>query len=255
VERGSAAAAWASTIPFEEADRSETAPAIPPATIQQLPTDGIVVTALATPWSFDPELGPYPPAADEPLDLGQAILRGPEAEEPPGTYSILEIQPGYILVRVYFGIANPSPELIAEAQHELDTLEIPPVCPMVAKGDFVGATLSTTEGAPGDAVTIDGPMSFRREDGSFDHSGDDQRIAWWNASPEDWALLSSFSNVEPSPAEEGPLLRLGDGGRGACSFSIGFTVPDVPPGDYPIVVLQEAGGGSTMEAALTFTVR
>jgi hypothetical protein len=254
VEDGTAAWAWASTIPFEEADRSDTAPAIPPATIEQLPPDGIVVTALATPWSFDPELGPYPPVADRPLDLGQATLRGPEAEEPPGDYSILETETGYILVRVYFGMTDPSAELIGEAQHELDTLEIPPVCPMPATGGF-GATLSTTGGAPGDVVTIDGPMPFRDEDGSFDRSGDTRMIAWWNASPEDWALLSSFSKVEPSPAEEGPLLRLGEGGRGACSFSIGFTVPDVPPGDYPIVVLGEGGGGSTMVAALTFTVR
>jgi hypothetical protein len=253
VERGSAAVAWASTVPFESADRSDTAPAIPPATIEQLPPDGIVVTALATPWSFDPELGPYPPVADRSLDLGRAILRGPEAEEPPGDYSILEIQSGYILVRVYFGVTNPSADLVAEAQHELDTLEIPPVCPMPATGGF-GATLSTTEGAPGDAITIDGPMPFQHEDGSYDHSGDFRMIAWWNASPEDWALLSS-STVEPSPATVGPLLRLGEGGLSACSFSIGFTVPDVPPGQYPIVVLDHGNDSSTMEAALTFTVR
>jgi hypothetical protein len=254
VDRGSAAVAWASTVPFHPADRSDRAPAIPPWTIEQLPPDGIVVTALVTPWGWDPAAGPYPPEAQQPLDLGQATLRGPEAEEPPGDYSILEIQPGYVLVRVYFGVANPSAELVARAQRELDTLEIPPVCPMSAKGGF-GATLSSTEGAPGDVVTIDGPMPFRHEDGSFDRSGDTQMIAWWNASPADAGLLSSVSSVKPSPATTGPLLRLGEGGRGACSFSIGFTVPDVPDGDYPIVVLQEGGGGFTMEAALTFTVR
>jgi hypothetical protein len=79
--------------------------------------------------------------------------------------------------------------------------------------------------------------------------------AWWNASPDDWEHLSSFRTTEPSPAGAGPLLRLGEGGRGACSFSIAFTVPDVPPGVYPIVVLQETENSSTMEAALTFTVR
>jgi hypothetical protein len=97
-------------------------------------------------------------------------------------------------------------------------------------------------------------MPFQHEDGSYDHSGDFRMIAWWNASPEDWALLSS-STVEPSPATVGPLLRLGEGGLGACSFSIGFTVPDVPPGQYPIVVLDHGNDSSTMEAALTFTVR
>jgi hypothetical protein len=253
VPRGDATGAWASTTPFKAADRSDTAPAIPPATIAALPPDGIVVTVEATPWSFDPDLGPYPPAADRPLDLGQATLRGPTAEEPPGDYSILEIQPGYLLVRIYFGVANPSPDLVALAQRELDTVEIPPVCPMPATGGF-GATPSATEGAPGETVTIDGPMPFQHEDGSYDHTGGNFMSAWWNASPDDWEALSS-STATPSPATTGPLLRLGESGRGACSFSIAFTVPDVPPGSYPIVVMQESPNSSTMEAALTFTVR
>jgi hypothetical protein len=254
VRRGDAAVAWASTIPFETADRIDTPPAIPPATIAALPPDGVVVTVEVTPWSFDPDLGPYPPAANRPLDLGQATLRGPNAEEPPGNYSILEIQPGYLLVRVYFGVADPSPDLVALAQKELDAVEIPPVCPMPATGGF-GATPSANEGAPGETVTIDGPMPFQHEDGSYDHAGDNFMSAWWNASPDDWEHLSSFSTATPSPATSGPLLRLGESGRGACSFSITFTVPDVPPGVYPIVVMQESDNSSTMEAALTFTVR
>jgi hypothetical protein len=37
-------------------------------------------------------------------------------------------------------------------------------------------------------------------------------IVWWNASPNDWVYLSSFSDVQPSPAvEASPLLRLGEG--------------------------------------------
>jgi hypothetical protein len=50
------------------------------------------------------------------------------------------------------------------------------------------------------------------------------------------------------------LLRLGEGGGDTCSFSVSFTVPDVPPGTYPIVVLQEGGGGSSIEASLAFRV-
>ncbi len=255
VDRGEAAAAWASTVPFEPDDRVDTAPAIPSATISALPPDGVVVTVEATPWSFDPDLGPYPPAADRPLDLSQATMRGPTAEEPPGDYSILEIQPGYLLVRVYFGVADPSPDLIALAQSELDALEIPPVCPMPATGGF-GAVPSATEGAPGDTVTIDGPIQFQHEDGSYDHTGAEHMIAWWNASPDDWVALSSFSTAAtPSPVGAGPLSRLGEGGGDACSFSIAFAVPEVPPGAYPIVVIAEANGSSGLEATFTFTVR
>jgi len=83
-------------------------------------------------------------------------------------------------------------------------------------------------------------MPFQRKDGSYDTSGQTRMIVWWNASPKDWPYLSSFSNVDPSPAVQGsPLLRLGEGGGDTCSFSVSFTVPDVPPGTYPIVVLQE----------------
>ena len=98
-------------------------------------------------------------------------------------------------------------------------------------------------------------MPFQRKDGSYDTSAQTQMIVWWNASPEDWPYLSSFSHVEPSPAVQGsPLLRLGEGGGDACSFSVSFPVPDVPPGTYPIVVLQEGGGSSAIEASLTFRV-
>jgi hypothetical protein len=125
---------------------------------------------------------------------------------------------------------------------------------MPASGGF-GATPSATEGAPGDTVTITGPMPFQHEDGSYLRTGGNFMSAWWNASPDDWEYLSSFSTIEPSPANAGPLLSLGEGGRGACSFSIAFTVPDVPSGVYPIVVLQESDNSSTMEATFTFTVR
>jgi hypothetical protein len=172
---------------------------------------------------------------------------------------VYELQPhDYVLIRVYFGVTEPSAALVGQAQEALDHLEVPPVCPVPAEGPL-GAEASPTQGAPGDQVELIGPMPFQHEDGSFDTSGDTTVVAWWNADPEDWVELVSFSaGPLPSPAGQGPLLRLGEGGRNACSFTIPFEVPEVPPGDYSIVLLQEGGVGTeasaTLEASLTFRV-
>jgi hypothetical protein len=242
--------AWASTIPFGS---EHEAIVIPVNTIAALPAAGIVIAVQAVMSGYDPALGPFPFDLSG-LSLADATRRPPNEEEPPGEYEVLELDSEPVLVRVYFGTASPSLELIDSAQAELDTLQLPPVCPAPAEGGY-GAELSTHRGAPGDVVTVSGPMPFQREDGSYDTSGLTRMIAWWNASPEDWPYLSSFSTVRPSPAvETSPLLRLGEGGGEKCSFSIRFLVPNVPPGDYPIVVLQEGAGSSTIEASLVFHV-
>lgn len=259
VAEGDATVAWASNVPFDDRDLVPRAPAIPAWTIASLPPDGIVVTALATPWAFDPAAGPFPPGSLDPFDLSTAEMRGPDAEEPPGDYGVYQLQPhDYVLIRVYFGVIEPSAALVAQAQDALDHLEVPPVCPVPAEGPL-GGEASPTQGDPGNQVELTGPMPFQHEDGSFDTSGDTTIVAWWNADPKDWVDLVSFSTGPlPSPAAQGPLLRLGEGGRNACSFTIPFEVPDVPPGDYSIVLLQEGGtgaeAGATLEASLTFRV-
>jgi hypothetical protein len=217
-----------------------------------LPRDGIVVTALTTPGSLDSSGGPFP-YGDVNLDLSTATLRGPEAEEPPGTYGVLEVGNDAVLVRVYFGTPTPGPELIAAAQREVDTLELPPVCPVPAIGPY-GASISATSGSPGGSVTLSGPVPFQLADGSYARRPG-RFVAWWNADPSDWEYLASFSTATASPAIRGSdLIRIGEDGADACDFSISFTVPDVPPGDYPIVVIHEGGGGATREAVLRFTV-
>jgi Tol biopolymer transport system component len=248
---GDAGVAWASTTPLKDWPRAGQ-PAIPIDTISSMPSDGIIVTAETTPWVFDPSQGPFP-YGEVKLDLSTATLRGPEAEEPPGTYGVLEIGSDAVLVRVYFGTPTPGSELIAAAQHELDTLELPPVCPVPAKGPS-GASISATSGSPAMSVTISGPVPLQHEDGSYARRPG-RFVAWWNADPSDWEHLASFSSATPSPAISGSdLIRIGEDGANECDFSISFMVPDVPPGDYPIVVIHESGGGATREAVLRFTV-
>jgi hypothetical protein len=247
---GDATSAWASTLPFE---REHEAIAIPANTIAALPSDGVVVTALTVMSGYDPSLGPFPFDISE-LSLADARLRRPKAEEPPGDYAVLEIYSEPALIRVYFGSSSPSEQLIETAQRALNTLQLPPICPAPAEGGY-DAELSVDRGAAGEQVTVSGPMPFQRKDGSYDTSGQTRMVVWWNASPRDWPYLSSFSEVEPSPAVEGsPLLRLGEAGGDVCSFAVSITVPEVPPGEYPIVVLQEGGDSSSLEASLVFHV-
>jgi hypothetical protein len=250
---GAGAVAWASTTAFDPADISPKAPAIPPNTIAALPADGIVMVAEVTPWTFDPADGPWPASAEQPLDLSQAQLRGPVAEEPPGNYSVLELDNRYTTVRVYFGTDAPSAALIQQAQAELDRLRVPPVCPTPSKGGYE-ASLSVDSGAPGDTVTISGPMPIQGPDGSFDHAGQTSIAAWWNVSPGDWTDLAPGATTPPSPAGSGPVVQLGEGGLGACSFTISFTVPQAPPGTYPIVPIEQNPESATSLPALTFRI-
>jgi hypothetical protein len=243
--------AWASTIPISEDDVRLRA-AIPPTTITELPPDGIVVTVEVVPASFKDTSVPFP-HANVSFDLSKATRRGPEAEEPSGDYSVLEIDDSLALVRVYFGSPNPSPELIAKAQTELDTLQLPPTCWVGGEGSYA-VSASATRSAPGDVITLSGRVPFQHEDGSYDESGTGRMVAWWNVAPDDWTELVSGS-ASASPAVVGEdVVQLGTAAMNACTFEIPFAVPDVAPGDYPVLVLQEAGDGATLEGAVVVHV-
>jgi hypothetical protein len=256
-ELGEPTFAWAATVPFVMSDLSYGA-AIPPETIRALPDDGIVVTVLTVTPEHDPALGPFP-YDDLDLDLDRATLRPPEAEEsgadqPGDDLSVLELDVEPVLVRVYFGTAFPPASLVEAAQQALDTLQLPPTCPLPGPGGF-GVQVDTGEGSPGEIVTISGNVPFQREDGSYDRSREGRTIAWWNAAPGDWPYLSSFSEVEPSAAVPGtPLILLGEAAEVDCTFSISFPVPEAPPGTYPLVVVSEGGGGSALRDSFVIRV-
>jgi hypothetical protein len=254
VEEGTATKAWAATVAIDARDLGPRKPAIPVHTIESLPPGEAVIVALATPWSHDPDEGPYPPGRLDPLRLSDATIRGPVAEEPEGDYTIYDIQNrGHTTARVFFR-GTPTGAELEGAQAQLATLEVPPTCPVGYE-----TTASPVDAAPGETVTLTGPMPFQRQDGSFDVEGRTIAIAWWNADQRDWGYLSSFSTDSPSPVASGPIVRLGEGGVGQCSFSITFTVPDVPPGDYPIVIIHEgplpSPNGSALLASLSVRVR
>ena len=245
--------AWASTIPILNEDVQLRA-AIPPSTIAQLPQDGIVVTVEVVPSAFKDDSVPFP-YADLSFDLATATPRGPEAEEPSGDYSVLQMEDAdaATLVRVYFGSPDPSPELVDRAQSELDTLQLPPTCTAGGPGSYA-ISVSSTTATPGDVLTLTGNVPFQREDGSFEESGNGRMVAWWNADPKDWPYLTSELPT-PSPAVGGQgILELGQASMDTCMFSIPFTVPESAPGAYPVVVLQEGGGGAALEGSVTVHV-
>jgi hypothetical protein len=250
-----ATVAWASTIPISEHDVMLRA-AIPPMTISELPPDGIVVTVLVVPSSYDDTTVPFP-YADRSFDLSMATERGPEAEEPAGNYSVLQIDDpeAATLVRVYFGTANVTSPLLDMAQAELDTLQLPPTCTVGGPGSFA-VSASVTEGSPGDTITLSGRVPFQHEDGSFDEAGNGRLVAWWNANPGDWPYLASDpSSVTPAVQGEGGLIELGSSSMDSCAFEIPFAVPGVTPGDYPVVVVQQGAEGATLEGSLVIHVR
>ncbi len=241
--------AWASTVPISQEDLHLHV-AIPPSTIAQLPPDGIVVTVEVVPSGFKDDSVPFP-YADLSFDLATVTPRGPEGEEPPGAYFVLETQnaAAATLVRIYFGSPNPSPELVARAQSELDTLQLPPTC-TTGGPDSYAISVSSTTASSGDVLTLTGRVPFQHEDGSFDESGSGRMMAWWNVDPKDWPYLFSGS-PSPSPAIEGQeILGLGQASMDTCTFSIPFTVPESAPGAYSVVVLQEWGSGAALEGSV-----
>ena len=97
VEDHNATVAWASTSPIDERDKGSGS-AIPVHTIAAIGAGDIVVTAEATPWGYNPDKGPYPNGSLDPIDLAQAQVRSANPEEPPGQYSVYEVDGSYTLV-------------------------------------------------------------------------------------------------------------------------------------------------------------
>lgn len=91
--------------------------------------------------------------------------------------------------------------------------------------------------------------------GNFVDETDGRIQLWWNVNPDQYALLTPGSLQEAPPAKPGKILLLNEQNVSQLrTFAIDFQVPNVPPGSYPILVLNVGGGSATLQGSATFSV-
>jgi hypothetical protein len=124
VPEGTIPVAWAATVSFDQRDLPLRT-VFPLETLRSLPTDGIVITVSQGEWWNPPDF----PFRELPLQLSDASVRPPEAEEPKrdmAVYELLGQAAGHdVVVHVYFGTSQPEDSLVQQAQNELDGLQLP----------------------------------------------------------------------------------------------------------------------------------
>jgi hypothetical protein len=126
VPKGTIPVAWAAIVSFDQRDLPLRT-VFPLETLRSLPTDGIVITVSQGEWWNPPD--PGLPFRELPLQLSDASVRPPEAEEPERDMAVYELYgqaAGHdVVVHVYFGTSQPDGSLVRRAQNELDGLQLP----------------------------------------------------------------------------------------------------------------------------------
>ena len=78
---------------------------------------------------------------------------------------------------------------------------------------------------------------------------------WWNL---DVRRYWTAGTGNPRPAQPGRVIHVATvrvPRPNPCRYRISFSVPTVPPGSYPIVLLDFGGGGDSPYVPASFTVR
>jgi hypothetical protein len=117
-------------------------------------------------------------------------------------------------------------------------------------------SVSPSIGPPGSLVDISGPIYYTHADGSVWVPAQEQIQVWWDIDPSSWTQVSgaAIAASEGQPITDDRLLASVDT-RGACSFSVSFSVPEAPPGSYSVSVLRAAGtDGAALYGAFAFEV-
>jgi hypothetical protein len=120
-------------------------------------------------------------------------------------------------------------------------------CPALSKTpdnpNPYGSVLSTASGPAGSTVTISGHLPVLDEAGSYVGPGNPDISAYWNLDFDHWTSILTSPDSPSASVAESPVEHLGTYHvTGGCDFQMQVTVPSVPPGTYPIVLLYWYGG-------------
>jgi hypothetical protein len=213
----------------------------PTQALEALPAEGALAWALEY---HDTQGNDFPPRPDR-FALDPSSLANYECSASKATYMFRFQDAGrYFQVNVAFG-DQAGDGVRDEMLASLSSLVVdrcPPAKGPTLVSEF--GTLVPDQGVPGDNVTLSGPTG-RDEDWFWAPS--DRIEVWWSPSslgvPEATADKLLLTTVEPAQL---------------CSFSVTFSVPDVPKGSYVITVLvysdQGYSGGFGLMGERTFSV-
>lgn len=112
-------------------------------------------------------------------------------------------------------------------------------------------------GPAGSEATVSGPLPLYGKSGRYRGPAGKKVELWWNLEPSRYATAVSFggSSPEPEAARDGAVLLVGATRlSGECTFEIAFEIPDVAPGDYPLVAIGYGGGGAASFPPMLFRV-
>jgi hypothetical protein len=159
---------------------------------------------------------------------------------------------GLLLVITAFGLGAAAASLnrgssVTYREHDFVPLSTSATC----APERATVTVSSRSGQTGSVVKVSGPLYYLNSDNEVWVPGNDEIQAWWNLDPSEYASAADSAvraanggdaKVAPSGAELVGQYQP----QGACSFDLRFTVPNAPPGKYPVSIVAVAGSdGST----------
>jgi hypothetical protein len=130
-----------------------------------------------------------------------------------------------------------------------------PDCPARTGTDAYDTTITPRSGPPGSTVTVSGPLPVISEDGTDVGQTASEVDVYWNLDFDKWWSVLGNSPSPLASVAGSPVKFLGSQDVSKlCAYQVQVTVPAVPPGTYPIEVLDQGpdvGGPSFASFAPT----
>lgn len=221
----------------------------PFAALRDLPADGAFLWLIEYRGPRHPEdFSPRP----EPFDLGNRYGEF-DCSGIVDTYQVrFQDEERFFQLQVAFGPDAPESQ-VREVLAAMDSLKVN-ACDVAEDG--YPPEVSPTSGPSGSRATVVGELPHGvGSKGGFPADPTTTVEAWWNLDPERWSSALP-GGEEPVPAGPGPVLRLGaiDDAATRCGYHIPFTVPDVPAGLHPVVVISGGEESWGPSEAVSFEV-